>query len=108
MANASALNADSALYSHNSTNIPVTHSTVKYPPVMIILTSENVDVQRHPGGHGKGVEDMGEHLRREVSQLLALDTEVRDAVRSGADIYDRPRQRLRVTRPPLMNTDVQE
>lgn len=39
---------------------------------------------------------MREHLRREVSDLLALDSEVCDAIRARADVYHCARQRLNI------------
>lgn len=46
---------------------------------MVVLPSQNVDVQRHARGNRERVEDMREHLRREVPDLFAFDAEVGDA-----------------------------
>ena len=50
------------------------------PPVVVVLAAQHVDVQRHAGRHRKRVEDVREHLRREVPNLLALELQVRNAV----------------------------
>ena len=51
-----------------------------YALVMIVLPSEHVDVQSDARSDREGVEDMREHLRREVPNLLALELQIRDAV----------------------------
>lgn len=55
---------------------------------MIILPAQNVDMQCNPGSDGKRVEDMGDHLRRQVANLFSLEAEVRDTVGAGADVDD--------------------
>ena len=51
-----------------------------YALVVIVLPSEYVDVQSDARSDREGVEDMREHLRREVRYLLALELQVRNAV----------------------------
>ena len=48
--------------------------------MVVVLAAEHVDVKRHAGRHGERVEDVREHLRREVPDLLALQLQVRNAV----------------------------
>ena len=47
---------------------------------MVVLPAQDVDVQRDASRDGEGIEDVREHLRGEVADLLALELEVGDAV----------------------------
>ena len=40
---------------------------------MIILTAQDVDMERDARGHREGVENVWEHLCRQVTNFLALD-----------------------------------
>ena len=51
-----------------------------YALVVIVLPSEHINVQSDARSDREGVEDMREHLRREVPDLLALELQVRNAV----------------------------
>ncbi len=42
-------------------------------PVMVVLATQNVHMQRAPRRHGEGVEYVREHLRREIADLFAFD-----------------------------------
>ncbi len=55
--------------------------------MMVVLPAEHVDMQRHARRDGERVEDVREHLRREVPDLFAFDAEVGDAEGAGADVY---------------------
>ena len=48
--------------------------------MMVVLPSEHVNVQSDARSDRERVEDMREHLRREVPDLLALELQVRNAV----------------------------
>ena len=56
--------------------------------VVIIFASQYIDVQSYASGDCERVEDVWEHLRREVSYLLPLDAQVRNTVWARADIDD--------------------
>jgi hypothetical protein len=62
--------------------------------VVVVLAPKYVDVYRTAGCDRKRVEDVREHLRREVADLLALHAQVRHAERPRADVYDGTRERL--------------
>jgi len=59
-------------------------------PVVVIFATEDIDMQRNAGSIGKGVEDMRDHFRRQISYFLSLEAELRDAVGSGANVDDGP------------------
>lgn len=61
---------------------------------MVILTPENVNMQSDAGCKGERLEYMREHFRREVSDLLALHIEVRDAEWAPRDVNDCSRECL--------------
>ena len=65
-----------------------------YALMVIVLSSEHINVQSDARSDRERVEDMREHLRREVPDLLALDAEVAHAVRARADVDDRAREGL--------------
>ena len=48
--------------------------------MVVVLTAEDVDVKRRATGDRERVENVREHLRREVPDLLALELQVRNAV----------------------------
>lgn len=62
--------------------------------MVVVLAAEDVDVERDAGSDRERVEDVREHLRREVPDLLALQPEVRHAVRARADVDHRARECL--------------
>jgi hypothetical protein len=49
---------------------------------MIILPAEDVNMKGGSGGHGKGVEDVREHLGAQISNLLTFHTEIGETVGS--------------------------
>ena len=49
-------------------------------PVVIVLAAQYVYVQRAPGCNGEGIKYVREHLRREITDLFALDTQVSHAI----------------------------
>lgn len=65
-----------------------------YVPVVIILATEDIDVQRRSRSHGERVENVREHFGGEVSDFFAFETEVGETVRASADVNHRPGQRL--------------
>ena len=64
--------------------------------MVIVLAAEDVNVERDPGSDGERVEDVREHLCREVPDLLALQPEVRYAVWPRANIDNSAGQCLRM------------
>lgn len=42
-------------------------------PVMVVLPSEDVYMQRNPGCDGKGIEDMRDHLRGQITDFFSLE-----------------------------------
>jgi len=42
--------------------------------MVVVFTPENINVESDTGCYGKLVEDMGNHLRREVPDFFALET----------------------------------
>lgn len=62
--------------------------------MMIILSSEYVDVQCYTCCYRERVEYVWEHLCRKVSNLFALELEVCNAVRSTRDVNDSSRECL--------------
>ena len=48
--------------------------------MVIVLSAQDVDVQRDASRDGEGIEDVREHLRGEIADLLALELEVGNAV----------------------------
>lgn len=63
-------------------------------PVVVVLTPQDVDVKGHARRDRERVKYVGDHLRREIADLFALQLEIRHAVRPRADVDDCPRQRL--------------
>ena len=97
IARASALNADSALFKGYTgiSPVPSPRATINWNgPVVVVLTPQDVDMEGHARSNGERVEYVGDHLRREVADLFALQVQVRHAIRPRADIDDRPRQGL--------------
>ena len=86
IASASALKADSALGRIKYGQTCDMRSEVGLL-VVIIFASQYIDVQSYASGDCERVEDVWEHLCREVSYLLPLDAQVRHAVWARAYIY---------------------
>lgn len=51
-------------------------------PVVVVLATQDVYMQRAPRCHGKRIKNVREHLRREITDLFALDTQVSHAIRT--------------------------
>ena len=49
-------------------------------PVVVVLATQDVYVQRAPRCHGKRIKYVREHLRREITDHFALDTQVSHAI----------------------------
>ena len=49
-------------------------------PVVVVLAAQDVYMQRAPGCYGEGIKYVREHLRREFTDLFALDTQVSHAI----------------------------
>lgn len=49
---------------------------------MVILAAQHIDVERRPRRNRERVENMRDHLRREVADLFTLEAQVGDTVRS--------------------------
>ena len=58
-------------------------------PVVIILPTKDVDMKSDASSYRKRIEDVREHLRREITDLFSLETKVGDAIWSRADVYHR-------------------
>lgn len=89
MARATALNADSALCSRSLLR---THLVCMvegdFLPVVIVLSTQDVDVECSARGDGEGVEDVWDHFGGEFADFFALEVEFCDAVGAGADVDD--------------------
>ena len=81
IASASALKADSALRRIKYGQTCGMRSEVGLL-VVIIFASQYIDVQSYASGDCERVEDVWEHLRREVANLFALQLQVRHAIRA--------------------------
>ena len=57
--------------------------------MVIVLTAKYVDMQCNTRRDGERIEDVGNHLRREVADFFSFQTETRKTVRTRADIDDR-------------------
>ena len=58
-------------------------------PVVIVLSTKDVDMKSDASSYRKRIEDVREHLRREITDLFSLETKVGDAIWSRADVYHR-------------------
>jgi len=65
---------------------------------MIVLAAQNVYMQRAPRRHGEGVEYVREHLRREITDLFALDAQVGHAIGTRANVDNGTRKSLSAAR----------
>ena len=63
-------------------------------PVVVILTTQAVYVQRNAGTLGEALEAVGNHLAAEVANLLAAQTEVDDGVGAVGQVNDGAREGL--------------
>lgn len=63
-------------------------------PVVVVLAAQDVYMQRAPRRHGEGVEYVGEHLCRKITDLFALEAQVGHAIRTRADVNDCTRKSL--------------
>lgn len=54
--------------------------------MMVVFSPEDIDVKSNASCHCKRMEDMGDHLCREVSDLLAFQSELSDTIRTRADV----------------------
>ena len=97
MASARALNADSALDTRNKTvSVSANFDRTKKAKraietsslVMVILASQYIHMQRYTRSHGKRVENVRQHFRRQVADLFAFELEVSDAIGAAGDVDD--------------------
>jgi hypothetical protein len=93
MARARALKADSALRYHQYSRREVERA-MGGVPVVVVLSTENVDMECSPRGDGEGVEDVGNHLGRKFADFFPLEVEVGDTVGARADVDDGAREGL--------------
>jgi hypothetical protein len=63
-------------------------------PVVVVLAAQDIYMQRAPGCHCEGIEYVREHLRREITDLFALDTQVSHAIGTRADVDNCARKSL--------------
>jgi hypothetical protein len=66
--------------------------------VVVVLAPKNVDVDRAARRDRKRVEDVREHLRAQVAELLTFDAEVCHAERPRADVDYGARECLKTIR----------
>lgn len=85
MAKAKALKADSDLHKPVSQTPEV---LLTPSPVVIILPTEDINVEGNASRYRERVEDMRDHLRREIANFLSLETKVGEAVRPRAYVDD--------------------
>lgn len=62
--------------------------------MMIVVTSQAVDMERDTGSHGKAVEDVRDHFAAQIPNLFALESQFGDAVGARRDVDDGTRERL--------------
>mgnify|MGYP001369130697 CR=1 FL=1 len=56
--------------------------------MVVVLSPQNVDMESASRSDGERVEDVGDHLARQISNFLSLETELCDTVGSRADVDD--------------------
>lgn len=52
-------------------------------PVMVIFASEDIDMECHTRRHRERVEDVRDHLCREIANFFSLELQVSNAVRAS-------------------------
>jgi hypothetical protein len=57
-------------------------------PVVVVVAADAVDVHGEAGGLGEALQAVGHHLSAQLSEPLALQSEVDDAVRSVGEVDD--------------------
>ena len=62
--------------------------TVPCLPVVVVISTEAVNVKGDASLHGKRVENVRDHLAAQVANLLSLESEFRNAVGTRGDIDD--------------------
>jgi len=62
--------------------------------VVVVLSPDDVDVEGDAGTLGERLEDVRDHLARQVSDLLALELQVAAEVRPRRDVQHRASERL--------------
>jgi len=62
--------------------------------VVVVVAAQAVDVEGDARGAGEALKAVGDHLAAEVANLLALETEVDDAVGTVREVDDGPAERL--------------
>lgn len=65
--------------------------------MVVVLAAEHVDVKRDARALRKRLEDVRNHLGREIADLLALELQVAAEVRARRDVEDGARKGLRGT-----------
>jgi len=63
--------------------------------VVVVLAADDIDVKGHAGSLSEGLEDVRNHLGRQVSNLFPLQLEVATEVGSGGDVEDGAGEGLR-------------
>jgi len=67
---------------------------VSAAPMMIVLPTQNIDVQSDSGCNCKGVEDVGDHFCREIANFFSTESQVGNAIGPRTYIDDRTGQSL--------------
>ena len=57
-------------------------------PVMIVLTTKNIDMECHTRSDGEGVKDVRKHLCGKIPNLLPLKPQIGDTVWTRANVDD--------------------
>ena len=70
-------------------NGPRLDELVVSSPVVIVLSTKDVDMKSDASSYRERVENVREHLRREITDLFSLEAKVGDAIWSRADVYHR-------------------
>ena len=58
-------------------------------PVVIVLATQDVDVQRRSGRHGERIKNVWEHFGRKVPDFFTSKTEVGETIGARADVDHR-------------------
>lgn len=62
--------------------------------MVVILAAKYVDVKGHSGSLGERLEDVRDHLGREISNLLPLELQVAAEIWAGGDVEHSARESL--------------
>lgn len=81
-----AFTADHRCAGHSDSNSKSLESTLGL--VVVVVTSDNIDVHGHAGALGETLQTMGQHLSTEIANLLATQLQVANAERTVGQVDD--------------------